>query len=168
MGEDWRPNFNEKVVHRELGIIKNDLHCNTVRICGLDLERLKSSANDALEQGLEVWVSPEMWDRTWEETLGYIESAAKMTEELRKRWPGKRLVFSVGSELTLFMMDIVEGKDVFERMNNPSFSENVWTGKQNEPLNSFLRRANDVARARIPRTRHLLFASLRKGQLGPL
>ncbi len=84
MGEDWRPNFNEKVVHRELGIIKNDLHCNSVRICGLDLGRLKTSGNDALERGLEVWVSPEMWDRTWEETLGYIKCAAKMAEELRK------------------------------------------------------------------------------------
>jgi len=60
MGEDWRPNYNPEIVHRELGIIKNDLHCNAVRICGLDAERLRASAEDALEQGLEVWLSPEM------------------------------------------------------------------------------------------------------------
>lgn len=146
MGGDWRPNYNPQVVHRELEIIKNDLHCNAVRICGLDLERLRTSAEDALEQGLEVWLSPEMWDRPQAETLAYIGKAATMAEELRKRWPG-RLVFSVGSELTLFMMDIVEGKNVFERMNNPSFWENVRAGKCNEPLNSFLGKANDAARA---------------------
>ncbi len=146
LGGDWRPNYNPKVVHRELEIIKNDLHCNAVRICGLDLERLRTSVEDALEQGLEVWMSPEMWDRNQEETLAYIEKAAVVAEELRKRWPG-RLVFSVGSELTLFMNDIVEGKNVFERMNNPSFWENVRTGKYNEPLNNFLRRANDATRA---------------------
>jgi hypothetical protein len=146
LGEDWRPNFNPKVVHRELGIIKNDLHCNAVRICGLDLERLRTSAEDALEQGLEVWLSPEMWDRAQEETLSYVKRAAQAAEELRKRWPG-RLVFSVGSELTLFMNDIVEGKNVFERMNNPSFLENISTGKYNEPLNLFLRKTTDAARA---------------------
>ncbi len=40
MGGNWRPNFDPRIVHRELGIIKNDLHCNAVRICGLDIDRL--------------------------------------------------------------------------------------------------------------------------------
>src|ERR1700752_975889 len=34
MGGNWRPKLDPKTVHRELGIIKNDLHCNAVRICG--------------------------------------------------------------------------------------------------------------------------------------
>ena len=63
MGSQWRPKFDPKQVHRELEIIKNDLHCNTVRICGLDLKRLETAAEDALTQGLEVWLSPEMWDK---------------------------------------------------------------------------------------------------------
>jgi len=32
MGVNWRPLFDPNVVHRELEIIKNDLHCNAVRI----------------------------------------------------------------------------------------------------------------------------------------
>jgi hypothetical protein len=28
MGENWRPTFDPKIVHRELEIIKIDLHCN--------------------------------------------------------------------------------------------------------------------------------------------
>jgi hypothetical protein len=59
MGNNWRPIFDPNVVHRELEIIKNDLHCNSVRICGLDIDRLIIATKDALEQGLEVWLSPE-------------------------------------------------------------------------------------------------------------
>ncbi len=53
MGELWRPTFDPKMVHRELEIIKNDLYCNAVRICGLDLDRLMTASEDALKQGLE-------------------------------------------------------------------------------------------------------------------
>jgi hypothetical protein len=54
MGFNWRPNFNPKIVRRELEIIKNDLHCNTVRIWGLDIDRLMATSEAALDMGLEV------------------------------------------------------------------------------------------------------------------
>ena len=145
MGGNWRPSFDPKVVHRELGIIKNDLHCNAVRICGLDIDRLMTAAEDALTQGLEVWLSPEMWDRSPDETVEYIRRAATRAEALRQRWPGK-LVFSLGSELTLFMKGILEGDNFFERMNNPSFWQSIREGKHNEPLNAFLGKANSAVR----------------------
>jgi hypothetical protein len=69
MGINWRPVFDPQVVHRELEIIKNDLHCNAVRICGLDLDRLMLAAEGALKQGLEVWFSPEKWDKRAEEAF---------------------------------------------------------------------------------------------------
>ena len=140
MGSQWRPKFDPKQVHRELEIIKNDLHCNTVRICGLDLKRLEIAAEDALIQGLEVWLSPEMWDRSQEETLGYLKNAAEVAEALRQRFPG-RVVLSVGSEATLFMQGIVEGENFMQRLNNPSFWMNIQAGKHNEPLNAFLSKA---------------------------
>lgn len=145
MGDNWRPTFDMKVVHRELEIIKNDLHCNAVRICGLDLDRLVTAAEDALKQGLEIWLSPEMWDMSQQETLEYIVKAATAAENLRKFWP-QQLVFSVGSELTLFMQGIVEGRHLLERMNNPSFWENIKAGVHNEPLNAFLVKANEGVR----------------------
>ena len=140
MGSQWRPKFDPKQVHRELEIIKNDLHCNTVRICGLDLKRLETAAEDALIQGLEVWLSPEMWDRSQEETLAYLKNAAEVAEALRQRFPG-RVVLSVGSEATLFMQGIVEGENFMQRLNNPSFWMNIQAGKHNEPLNAFLSKA---------------------------
>lgn len=145
LGADWRLDFDPRVVHRELQIIKNDLHCNAVRICGLDIGRLTEASEDALEQGLEVWFSPEMWDRSQEETLDYIAEAATSAERLRERSPGK-VVLSVGSELTLFMRGIVQGDDVFDRMSNPSFWQNVTAGRHNAPLNAFLARASEAAR----------------------
>ena len=144
-GQDWRPRFSPREVHSELEIIKTELHCNSVRICGQDIDRLMIAAEDALDQGLEVWLSPELWDQSPEETLDYIASAAGRAEELRRRRPG-RVVFSVGSELTLFMRGILEGTSVFERLEHPSFWENVRSGAHNAPLNAFLAKANDRVR----------------------
>jgi len=145
MGADWRPNFNPRLVHRELEIIKRDLHCNAVRICGLDIDRLMTASADALAQGLEVWLSPEMWDRSQDATIEYLARAAGRAEELWQRWPGK-LVFSVGSELTLFSQGMIEGKNVFDRMSRPSTWGEIAAGKHNGPLNAYLSNLSEAAR----------------------
>ena len=145
MGEHWRPTFDPKIVHHELEIIKNDLHCNAIRICGLAIDRLMTAAEDALKQGLEVWLSPEMWDKSQEETLDYLVKAAAAVEKLREHWP-QQLVFSIGSELTLFMQGIVEGNNFMERMGHPAFWEHIKAGVHNKPLNAFLARANEAIR----------------------
>ncbi|MGI0091476.1 MAG: abortive infection protein [Nitrososphaerales archaeon] len=143
-GSLQRPKFDSKTVHRELEIIKNDLHCNSVRIQGLDIDRLKMAAEDALKQGLEVWFSPEMFEKSQEETFEYLVNAAKAAESLRPEYP--KIIVSLGSELTLFMQGIMEGKNLMERMSGPSFRENVRAGKHNKPLNDFLVRANAAVR----------------------
>jgi len=145
MAGNWRPVFDPTTVRRELEIIRDDLHCNAVRICGLEIKRLVKTAEMALELGLEVWLSPEMWDKSQAETLAYISKAAEAAEGLRVRWP-ERLVLLVGSELTLFMQGIVPGRNLTERMRNPSFWENAKAGKHNAPLNAFLEKANDQVR----------------------
>jgi hypothetical protein len=144
MGGSWRPKFDEALAQRELGIIKKDLRCNAVRICGLDIDRLVVASKAALDAGLEVWLSPEMWDRSQDETLEYIAMAAERAERLRQRWPGK-LVFSVGSELTLFSQGMIEGKNVFDRISRPSFGGDIMAGKQNGPLNAYLSNLSEAA-----------------------
>ena len=145
MGINWRPNFDPKVVHRELEIIKNDLHCNAVRICGLNIDRLMIAAEDALKQGLEVWLSPELWEKSQEKTLKYVTKAAAVAESLRQQWPDQ-LVFSVGSEFTLFMHGIIEGRRLMDRLRNPKNWVRVKAGEHNKPLNEFLTRVNDAVR----------------------
>jgi hypothetical protein len=146
LGRNWRPDFDPKIARRELEIIKNDLHCNAVRLQGLDLDRLRVTAEHALHLGLEVWISPEMWDRDQAETLAHVERGARMAEELRRTWPD-RVVYSVGSEVTLFTQGFFEGNNVLERLARPSFLKAARSGQQNAPLNAFLSRANASVRA---------------------
>jgi hypothetical protein len=69
---NWRKDYNPRTVHRELEIIKNDLHCNAVRINSRYISLLEVSSKYALEQSFEVWFSPELWDKRPEETLTAI------------------------------------------------------------------------------------------------
>ena len=133
MDGNWRPSFDMKVVHRELEIIKNDLHCNAVRIRGFDIDRLMKSAEDALEQGLHVWLVPQMWDKSPQKTMACIVKAAGRAEMLRQNSPDN-LVLVIGGELTLFMQGIVPGKNVTQRFSNPASREILKAGKQNAHL----------------------------------
>jgi hypothetical protein len=144
-GQDWRPAFDPVETERELQIIRDDLHCTAVRICGQDLDRLAIAGRLALELGLEVWLSPELWDRNPDETLLYIEAAAQRAGELHRHRPGG-VRLSVGSELTLFMAGIVEGDDIFARLEHPAFWEVVRSGAHNPKLNAFLARAVERVR----------------------
>jgi len=146
MGFNWRPSFKPEEVRRELQIIKEDLHCNAVRISGQDIARLTIAAQYAVEQGLEVWFYPTMWDRSPEETLQYLVRAARAAEEVRQL--GKdQVVFVAGGELTLFMRGILEGGSFRARLANPSFVTKVKAGDHNKPLNEFLTRANEAVRS---------------------
>ncbi len=137
-----RPTFDQRLVHRELEIIQQDLHCNAVRISGHSIERLMLATEAALKQGLEVWLSPLVYDRSQQETLDYIRACATEAERLRSAF--SHLIFVLGCELTIFMQGIVEGKNVIERL--PALKDAVKTGAHNKPLNAFLARANEAVR----------------------
>jgi hypothetical protein len=147
-GQDWRPEFAVKEARRELAIIRDDLHCNAVRICGLDPDRLIAAGREALECGLEVWLSPELWDHSPGETLDYLAKVAVQADHLHQHHPGQ-VVLSVGSEAALFMAGIIEGNSVFERLGHPEFWQRVQAGEHNAPLNTFLTQAAETARERF-------------------
>jgi hypothetical protein len=144
LGHLQRPTFDTQIVHRELEIIKNDLHCNAIKIQGFDIDRLMTAAEDALEQGLEVWLAPEMFEKSQQETFDYTVKAAEAAEMLRQKWP--ELVLSIGTELTLFMQGIVEGQTLMERISHPTFKEKLVAGTYIKPLNAYLTRMNEAVR----------------------
>jgi hypothetical protein len=144
-GQDWRPEFSAAEARRELQIIHDDLHCNAVRICGQDPGRLITAGALALDRGMQVWLSPELWDQNPGETLGYLAAAAGAAQDLHRHRPGQ-VVFSVGSEATLFMAGIVEGGSVFERLEHPDFWARIQAGEHNGPLNAFLAEAAERVR----------------------
>lgn len=142
-GVTWRPDYTPSLARRELAIIKAGLHCNAVRVRARDARRLAAAAETALRQGLEVWFSPELWDKSPDATLRHLARSAAAAEELRAKWPGK-LVFCAGNELTLFMRGIVKGRTRSRRI--PAIREAVRSGADSRPLNAFLARASAAVR----------------------
>lgn len=110
-----RANLNLSVVQRELEIIREDLHANAVRIGGSDVARVTATTEIALRLGLEVWFSPTFYGYQPRETTSRLVAAAQAASALEGSHPG-RVVFVAGSELTLFMADLLPGEDVTSRL----------------------------------------------------
>lgn len=98
-----------------------------------------------MQQGLEVWISPELWNKSPDTTLRYVARAAAAAEELRGRWPGQ-VVFVVGNELTFFMRGIVNGRTFSRRTNILALREAIGSGTRDGLLNAFLARATAAVR----------------------
>lgn len=142
-GVNWRPDYHPRAVRRELQIIAEDLHCTAVKICARDINRLLFASEVALELGMEVWFCPELWGRAPEATLAHIVRAAHAGERLRQRWP-ESVVFSVGTELSVFMRGIVPGRTVDRRVR--SARAKLRAGWTNAQLDAFLARAVGAVR----------------------
>ncbi|MDA4117253.1 MAG: abortive infection protein [Thaumarchaeota archaeon] len=144
-GHNMRPVYDANVVSRELEIIKDDLHCNAVKIQGLDVDNLATAARDAMSQGLEVWFAPEMFEKSQQETYAYTLRAAAAAERLRQE--SADLVLSIGTELALFMQGILKGDNLMERIGNLySFREMIRTGAHNKALDAYLAKTNEAVR----------------------
>jgi hypothetical protein len=144
-GRNWRPVFDRREVRRELEIIRDDLHCNAVKIHAQDVSRLTWTAGQALELGLEAWLGPDLWDEDADATLAYVTSAAQAAEELRVRYPG-RVYLSVGAELTLFMRGIVPGAALADRLSHPDLFAAITSEPGTVLLGDYLRRAASAVR----------------------
>jgi hypothetical protein len=141
--------FDPAIARREIEIIKHDLHCTAIRITGQEKERLMVAAQYALEQGLEVWLTPFWINATEQETLAYLAECAQAAEPLRQQWP--QMVFVVGCELTGFMQGLIEGKTPLERMGTfmkpwKLLKSTLVKGPFNRRLNAFLKKATATVR----------------------
>jgi hypothetical protein len=145
-GRLTRPKLDPKEMHREIEIIKNDLHCNSIKIQGFDVDRVVAAAEDSLEQGLEVWLAPEMFEEDQDRTFDYSVKAAAAAEVLHKKWP-EQVVLSVGTELTLFMQGILPGNNLMERLGNPAIWGKIKSGAYEKPLNDFLAKTTTDVRS---------------------
>ncbi|GII54051.1 hypothetical protein Pth03_24400 [Planotetraspora thailandica] len=150
---DWpsRPVFDPAAVREEMRVIRHDLGCTAVRIFGEDLGRLTTAAESALDEGLEVWFSPDLHNSRPRAWLAALADAADAAERLRSRGP---VVFVVGRELTFFMRGLVLGRDAPARMRTftsvPRLLANLLVrGSFNRRLGAFLSRAVPVVRTRF-------------------
>lgn len=140
-----RPRLDLATAERELQIVRDDLHCNAVRLMGRDVGKLVRVAERALALGLEVWLSPALWGKPPDETLRYDVAAAARAEELRRQHPD-RVVLVLGSELTIFMHGIVPGNDFGQRTREAFTRMKAGDHSANDRLNDFLGRASTAVR----------------------
>jgi len=148
-GTSTREPFDAEIVRREMRIIRDDLHCNAVRVTGGDPERLKIAATYAADAGLEVWVCPFTNGLTQDELLDLLADCAEHAERLRRN--GAEVVMLTGSELSLFTVGFLPGGTLQERLALVADPLRVRAiiGEVRVRINDFLRRAVDAVRARF-------------------
>jgi len=115
-GRLTRETFDVNTVTKEMEIIKNELHCNAIRISGLPIERISGAAEIALKMGLHVWFSPSFPYGNRDDTLKYIIEASSTAEKLRVEY--SNVIFVAACELSLFTGGFIKGDTGEKRMAN--------------------------------------------------
>jgi hypothetical protein len=148
-GTTTREPFDPEIVRRELRVIRDDLHCTAVRITGGYADRLKIAATHAADAGLEVWLSPFTNGATQDELLDLLADCADHAEHLRRN--GAEVVMLTGSEISLFVVGLLPGETLQERLALVADPLRVRAiiGEVRARINDFLRRAVDVIRSRF-------------------
>jgi hypothetical protein len=141
--------FDPDVVRREMRIIRDDLHCDAVRITGGDPDRLEIAAKHAAAAGLEVWFCPFTNGLTQDELLELLSDCAERAERLRQG--GAEIVMLTGSEISLFTLGFLPGETLPERLAllADPLRLRAIIGEVRGRVNAFLRRAVAVVRARF-------------------
>ncbi|MFE4329962.1 hypothetical protein ACFRQM_10975 [Streptomyces sp. NPDC056831] len=144
-----RKHFDPEVVRRELRIIRDDLHCNAVRVMGGDPERVELAAGYAADLGLEVWFSPYPLELTADEMLSLFADCAERAERLRRR--GAEVVFVAGAELSLMNKGFLPGDSIDDRVALLSRPDRVreHIGQVSARVNDFLDKAAALVRERF-------------------
>ncbi|MEU4570391.1 hypothetical protein [Micromonospora sp. NPDC023956] len=106
--------FDPDIVRREMRIIRDDLHCDAVRITGGHQDRLETAARHAAAAGLEVWYCPFTNDLTRAELRAFLLDGAERAERLRR--DGAEVVFLTGSEISLFTHGFLPGDTLDTRL----------------------------------------------------
>ncbi|GAA0326942.1 hypothetical protein NE235_09125 [Actinoallomurus spadix] len=157
LGVSTRQVLDPEVVRREMRVIREDLHCDAVRVTGSDPERLELAATLAAEAGLEVWFSPFTCDLSTDELLDVLADCAERAERLRRG--GAEIVLVTGAELSLFTKGFLPGDVCMDRIDA------LLTRPDREALaalpgrmNDFLAKAVDVVRRRF--TGKITYASV--------
>jgi len=109
-----RPVFEDHFIRKEIEIIRNDLHCECVRVSGYDIERLVKTSEFALEMGMQVWLSPVFINATQEQAMQYLYECAVAAEKLREKY--HNIIFVAGCEYSLYMQGFIKGDDSYKRI----------------------------------------------------
>jgi len=108
--------WNAVRMRRDLTVIAEDLHANSVSVFGDGVGRLAQTAEAAARRGLHIWLQPRLGDVSRKDILDHLGEAGRQAEQLRRQ--GASIDLSVGAEFVLFVPGIVPGADAVERVRN--------------------------------------------------
>ncbi|MFI7410336.1 abortive phage infection protein [Streptomyces sp. NPDC049627] len=103
-------------MRKDVRVIRDVLHADTLDVTGDGVERLTATAAEAAERGLHVWLQPTLGDIPERDILESIAECGRFAERLRRQ--GASVDFSVGCEFWLFVPGIVPGETVLDRLDN--------------------------------------------------
>ncbi|MEV8390911.1 MULTISPECIES: hypothetical protein [unclassified Streptomyces] len=148
-GVNSRERFDPEVVERELRVIRDDLHCDAVRVTGGDPDRLELAAGFAAALGLEVWFSPYPLELTTDGMLSLFADCAERAERLRRG--GCEVVFVTGAEMSLMNKGFLPGDSLDERVEQLTVPDRIreLIGEVGTRVNDFLGKAAALVRARF-------------------
>ncbi|MFI9757845.1 abortive phage infection protein [Streptomyces sp. NPDC051963] len=143
-GETPGTAFSAARMRRDIRVIRDDLHADTVDVTGDGVERLNATATEAAERGLHVWLQPTLGDAPERDILDHIAQTGRHAEGLRRQ--GASVDFSVGCEFWLFVPGIVPGETILERIENLQNGTVDWVRMQRR-LDRFTAKAAAVGRS---------------------
>ncbi len=142
--------FTPETVRRDMAVIRDELHCDAVRVSGRDPERLSVAARLAADVGLEVWFAPFPVDLPADELLPFFADCATRAEAIRRT--GAETVFVAGCEISAFCGGFLPGATYGDRLHAMATADLEWwsaLGPVQERLRAFLSSAAETVRARF-------------------
>ncbi|MEV1077554.1 abortive phage infection protein [Streptomyces sp. NPDC050211] len=143
-GETPGTAFSAARMRRDIRVIRDELHADTVDVTGDGVERLNTTATEVAEAGLHVWMQPTLGDAPERDILDHIAETGRHAERLRRQGAG--VDFSVGCEFWLFVPGIVPGETVLDRIENLLNGTVDWE-KMQRRLDAFIAKAAAVGRS---------------------
>ncbi|MFD5845434.1 abortive phage infection protein [Streptomyces chartreusis] len=143
-GETPGTAWSDARMRRDVRLIRDDLHADTLDVTGDGVDRLTVTAAEAAERGLHIWLQPTLGDVPEREILDSIAECGRFAERLRRQ--GASVDFSVGCEFWLFVPGIIPGETVLERVENLQ-KGNVDMARMQRRLARFTAKAAAVGRS---------------------
>ncbi|MFE7131441.1 abortive phage infection protein [Streptomyces sp. NPDC057638] len=113
-GESPGTAWSARRMRHDVRAIARELRANSVKVTGDGVERLASTASEAAEHQLHIWLEPTLTDRPQRETLDHLAEIGRRAERLRRQ--GANVELSVGCEFWLLVPGIVPGATVLDRI----------------------------------------------------
>lgn len=108
--------WNKEAFKRDLEIIRDELHCNALRLSGTDVQDMIEGTEMVLKAGLDCWVSPHYIDAPLDDVEQKTLATAAGVEPLRAKYPDNEVVIIYGCEMHHFA-PFLPGNNFTERVN---------------------------------------------------